>query len=200
MGKRPGRLSVPADTKQTLAHTVEGAAMDDGDRIGAGGGRALRLGLWLALAILLVDQAHKWWMIAIYGIEARGRVVVTPFLDLVYVINKGISYGLFTQGDQSGQYMLTGFAGLVTLGLGLWLWRGTHTGLAALSIGLIMGGAVSNAIDRLHLGGVADFFDIHFMGFHWYVFNIADAAIVAGVVGLMYDSFASSRTRAPNRP
>lgn len=163
-------------------------------------GRALRSGLWLALAILIVDQAHKWWMIAIYDIEAKGRVVVTPFLNLVYVINRGISYGLFTQSDQSGQYMLAGFAALVTLALGVWLWRGEHSRIAALSIGLIMGGAVSNAIDRLHLGGVADFFDVHVMGYHWYVFNIADAAIVAGVIGLLYDSVAVSRTDAANRP
>ena len=67
-------------------------------------------------------------------------------------------------------------------------------------IGLIIGGAIANAIDRLHLGGVADFFDFHINGFHWYVFNIADVAIVAGVVGLMYDSFVPSRVRAANRP
>lgn len=163
-------------------------------------GRQLKLGLGLALIVLIVDQAHKFWMIEIYEIAEKGRVVVAPFLNLVYVINKGISYGLFTQGDQSGQYMLAGFAVLVSVVLAIWLWRGRHSRLSGLSIGLIIGGAFANSIDRLHLGGVADFFDFHVGGFHWYVFNIADVAIVAGVLGLMYDSFVVSRREAVNRP
>jgi signal peptidase II len=164
------------------------------------GARQLKSGLWIALAILIVDQVHKWWMIEVYEIAEKGRVVVAPFLNLVYVINRGISYGLFTQGDQTGQYMLSGFALIVSGALVAWLWRGRHSAIAVAAIGLIIGGAIANAIDRLHLGGVADFFDFHINGFHWYVFNIADVAIVAGVVGLMYDSFVPSRVRAANRP
>lgn len=163
-------------------------------------GRQLKLGLGLALIVLIVDQAHKFWMIEIYEIAEKGRVVVAPFLNLVYVINKGISYGLFTQSDQNGQYMLSGFAGAVSLALIIWLWRGRHSRISGISIGLIIGGAIANSIDRLHLGGVADFFDFHVSGFHWYVFNIADVAIVAGVLGLMYDSFSVSRDAAANRP
>ena len=164
------------------------------------GARQLKSGLWIALAILIVDQVHKWWMIEVYEIAEKGRVVVAPFLNLVYVINRGISYGLFAQGDQTGQYMLSGFALIVCGALVAWLWRGRHSAIAVTAIGLIIGGAIANAIDRLHLGGVADFFDFHVNGFHWYVFNIADVAIVAGVVGLMYDSFVPSRVRAANRP
>jgi signal peptidase II len=77
-----------------------------------------------------------------------------------------------------------------------WLARGIATKLVAGSVGLIMGGAASNAIDRLVLGGVADFFSLHALGFYWYVFNIADAAIVAGVIGLLYDSLGPSRKDA----
>ena len=77
-----------------------------------------------------------------------------------------------------------------------WLARGVTTRLVAVSLGLIMGGAASNAIDRLWLGGVADFFSLHAFGFYWYVFNIADVAIVAGVLGLLYDSFMPSRNDA----
>jgi signal peptidase II len=170
------------------------------DRDAGWGARQLKLGLWIALIILVVDQAHKWWMIEVYEIAEKGRVVVAPFLNLVYVINRGISYGLFAQGDQAGQYMLSGFAVIVSIALVVWLWRSRHSGIAVVAIGLIIGGAIANAIDRLHLGGVADFFDFHINGFHWYVFNIADVAIVAGVVGLMYDSFGLSRARAANRP
>ena len=96
--------------------------------------------------------------------------------------------------------MLSAFAAIVSLALAIWLWRGRHSRISGVSIGFIIGGAIANAIDRLHLGGVADFFDLHFSGFHWYVFNIADVAIVAGVLGLMYDSFSVSRVDAANRP
>lgn len=158
----------------------------------------LRSGLALAALILVVDQAHKWYMLLIYRIEDRGRVAVTSFLDLVFVKNEGISYGLLTQQSQLGQWLLAGFAGVASLAMAWWLARGVTTRLVALSVGLIMGGALSNAIDRLVLGGVADFFSFHAFGFYWYVFNIADVAIVAGVVGLLYDSLILSRGSASN--
>ena len=154
------------------------------------------LGVGIALVVLVIDQAHKWWMLAVYGIESRGRVTVTPFLDLVFVKNTGVSYGLFLQESQQGQWLLAGFASLAVLAMAIWLAHGVTTRLVAASLGLIMGGAASNAIDRLVLGGVADFFSLHAFGFYWYVFNIADAAIVAGVIGLLYDSFWPSRKAA----
>jgi signal peptidase II len=157
-------------------------------------------GLGLAVLTVLVDQAHKWWMLLVYRIEERGRVAVTPFLDLVYVKNLGVSYGMFTQDSPEGQWLLAGFAVLATLALAAWLARGVGDRLVAASLGLIMGGAISNAIDRLVLGGVADFFSFHAYDFYWYVFNIADAAIVAGVFGLLYDSLSPSRNRASKSP
>jgi len=157
-----------------------------------------RLGLSVALATLVADQVHKWWMLSVFRIEEKGRVSVLPFLDLVYVKNLGISYGL--GAGLIGQGALAAFALLASLGLTIWLARGEMNGLTALSVGLIIGGAVGNAIDRLHLGGVADFFLLHAYGWSWYVFNIADAAIVAGVAGLLYDSVRPSRNRAANGP
>ena len=154
------------------------------------------LGVGLAALTLAVDQAHKWWMLLVYRIMERGRVTVTPFLDLVYVKNLGVSYGLFLQESREGQWLLAGFAALAVLAMAVWLARGVTEKLVAASLGLIMGGAASNAMDRLVLGGVADFFSLHAFGFYWYVFNIADAAIVAGVCGLLYDSFYPSRNRA----
>jgi signal peptidase II len=158
------------------------------------------LGIGLAVLTLAIDQAHKWWMLLVYRIEDRGRVAVTPFFDLVYVKNLGISYGLFLQEGPWGQWLLAGFAALAALALAVWLARGVVERLVAVSLGLIMGGAVSNAIDRLILGGVADFFSLHAFGYYWYVFNIADAAIVAGVCGLLYDSLIPSRNRASKSP
>ena len=147
----------------------------------------------LALAVVLgtiaIDQAHKWWMLSVYDIEAKGRVEVLPFLDLIYLKNIGISYSLFNQESTSGQYLLVGFAVVASIGLWFWLNWSRGSRIMAISLGLIIGGAIGNAIDRLRLGGVADFFSFHAYGFHWYVFNIADVAIVAGVLGLLYESF-----------
>lgn len=152
-----------------------------------------QLGLWAIVVTFVVDQAHKWWMINIYQIPKGQRITVTPFLDLVYVINKGVSYGML---DNTGPWLLSGFAVLVSAVMWIWLSQGSAVRGLAVSLGLIIGGALANALDRLHLGGVADFFSLHAFGFYWYVFNIADVAIVAGVAGLLYDSFRSSRNDA----
>jgi signal peptidase II len=150
----------------------------------------------MAVVVAAIDQVHKWWMLTVYGIREGQRVTVLPFLDLEYVRNTGVSYGLFLQNSRQGQWLLAGFAALAVCAMAVWLARGVTTRLVAISLGLIMGGAASNAIDRLILGGVADFFSLHAYGFYWYVFNIADVAIVAGVVGLIYDSLGPSRKDA----
>ena len=108
------------------------------------------LGLSVALAGLLIDQAHKVWMIHVYDIAAKARVTVTPFLDLVYVVNPGISYGLFEQNGRLGQWVLAGAAVLVSIALVVWLRRQTSR-LRAVAIGLIIGGALANAIDQADL-------------------------------------------------
>lgn len=161
-------------------------------------GRYSRLGWLVAAAVIIADQLHKWWMLSIYDIATKGKVVVTSFFNLVYYSNKGISFSML-QLDGSGQFVLAAFAALVALALLVWLARAGDSRLMAISVGLIVGGAIGNAIDRLHLGGVADFFEFHLYGFYWPAFNIADAAIVAGVIGLLYDSFIPSRNRAANR-
>lgn len=156
----------------------------------------LSLGLWVALITFALDQSHKWWMLLIYKIEGRGRVPVTPFLDVVYVLNKGISYGMLTGSDRAWQYGLAAFAVLAAGGLAIWLARSVDSRLLAISVGLIIGGALGNALDRVILGGVADFFSLHAFGYYWYVFNIADVAIVAGVIGLLIDSLRPARPAA----
>ena len=153
-------------------------------------------GASVAILTLALDQASKWWVLIGYELQDRGRVRVTSFLDLVYVKNLGISYGLLPLDSRLGQWLLAGFAGLAVIVMAVWLARGVTSKLVAASVGLIMGGAVGNAIDRLAVGGVVDFIQLHAFGFYWYVFNIADAAIVAGVCGLLYDSVGLSRNRA----
>jgi signal peptidase II len=150
----------------------------------------------VALVTLLLDQANKLWMLFVFGIEGRGRVSVAPFLDFVYVLNTGVSYSMFDSSSYSWQLGLAGFALAASLTLWIWLCRDGQSRLMAWGLGLIIGGAIGNAIDRLWLGGVADFYSLHAFGFYWYVFNIADVAIVAGVAALLYDSFIASRKDA----
>ena len=164
-------------------------------------GPLTRFGLGVALAAALIDQASKVYLLFVYELGARGRVEITPFLDFVLTKNTGISYGLFQSQGALGQWILLAIkAGAVVFLLG-WLARAA-TRLTALSVGLIIGGAVGNAIDRLAYGWVADFVLFHVdtasWRFYWYVFNLADVAIVAGVVGLLYESVFSGRAvKAP---
>lgn len=153
-------------------------------------GRFSQLGLVTALIACAVDQAHKYWMIHIYDIPGRGLVHITPFLDLVLVWNRGISYGLFQQHSAVGRTVLIVISLLTILALLAWIAR-VDDRLTALSLGLIIGGALGNAIDRGVYGAVADFFSLHAWGYHWYVFNLADMAIVAGVALLLYETFTS---------
>jgi signal peptidase II len=143
----------------------------------------------VALATLMLDQVHKWWMLHVYQIQDKGRVTVTPFMDWVYVKNTGVSYSMFDSSSDSWQLALAIFAAVASAALWIWAARPDTSRLMAISLALIIGGAIGNGIDRLVLGGVADFISLHAFGFYWYIFNIADVAIVAGVAGLLYDSF-----------
>lgn len=142
------------------------------------------IGFLVAAFGFLADRLHKWWMLGPYALAERGRVEVTPFLDLVMVWNRGVSYGLLSQDGDLGRWLLIalGFAGgaLFTW----WLVRADRL-LPAVSLGLIIAGAVSNAVDRILYGAVADFFLLSLAGYEWYVFNIADVWIVAGVAGML---------------
>jgi signal peptidase II len=142
----------------------------------------------LALAVAALcfgfDQTHKYWMLVVYRIGEHQPVSILPFFDLVLVWNHGISYGLF-RGHQ--QWLLIAIS--LTISIVLWIWAtASNRRLTVFSLGLVIGGALGNALDRLVYGAVADFFHFHFGGFSWYVFNMADIAIVAGVAGLLYES------------
>lgn len=157
------------------------------------------LGLNVLLATLALDQASKWWVIHVYDLPERGRVAVTAFFDLVMLWNPGISYGLFAQDAGLGRNLLIGFALVTAAALIVWIAR-THNRLLAVSLALIAGGALGNAIDRVIYGAVADFVSLHVHGFYWYVFNAADAAIVAGVAGLLYDALFSGHKIDAKQP
>ncbi len=150
------------------------------------------VGLAAAILAALVDQATKLWLIDVYRLGARHVVPVAPVLDLHLIWNSGISYGLFQQESPEWQWVLLGVKVLAVALLWIWLAH-ARTRLTAVSLGLIIGGAIGNGIDRLAYGAVVDFalFHIEIGGtvYNWYIFNLADVAIVAGVAGLLYDSF-----------
>ena len=155
-------------------------------------GQQSALGLAVAFGVIAIDQLHKAWMLGPYDIASKGRVAITPFLDLVFQKNIGISYSMFGAESTTWQWALASFALAVSLGLWVWLSRANAGRLLTWGLALIIGGAVGNAIDRVIIGGVADFFSLHVpvngREFYWYVFNVADVAIVAGVAMLLYDS------------
>jgi len=164
-------------------------------------GPLTRFGLAVAVAAAAIDQAAKLWLLFIYDLGGRGIVTLTPFLDLLLTWNTGISYGLFRQEGSLGQWALLALKAIAVVLLWIWLSRAASK-LTALSLGLIIGGAIGNAIDRLAYGAVADFVLFHVttesFSFKWYVFNLADVAIVAGVVGLLYETLmGSSAAKAP---
>ncbi len=149
-----------------------------------------RLGLGLAGAVLLLDRLSKWLLIG--ELSELGLVEVTPFFNLVMVWNRGISFGFLQSGSDWAPYLLAGLALAVALVLAVWLWRSRRP-LTTAALGLVIGGALGNVIDRLLWRAVADFFDFHLMGYHWPAFNVADAAIVAGVAGLLMDGLFERR-------
>ena len=157
---------------------------------------ASRLGFAVAVATLIADQATKLYTLFVFDLPVREPVALAPFLDLMVVWNRGISYGLFQQESDLGRWLLIGVSLAASIGLSVWMMRTPVRWLAA-SLGLIVGGAIGNAIDRVAYGAVFDFIHFHVGSFSWYVFNVADAAIVAGVAGLLYDSFVLEKRRAP---
>jgi len=139
-----------------------------------------------------MDQASKLWLLFVFDIAHRGVVKVTPFFDLVLAWNVGISFGWFQNDSLMAQAALTTIKAVAVVVLAIWMAR-SRNWLATVALGLIIGGAIGNAIDRVAYGAVVDFALFHVQiggkAFNWYVFNLADVAIVAGVAALLYDSF-----------
>src|SRR5882762_10560643 len=149
-------------------------------------------GVITAVAVLALDQASKLWLLFVFDISHRGAVQVTPFFDLVLAWNVGISFGWFQNDSQIAQISLMIIKAVAVVVLAIWMAK-SRTPLATIALGLIIGGAIGNGIDRFAYGAVVDFALFHLQiggnTYNWYVFNLADVAIVAGVAALLYDSF-----------
>ncbi len=143
-------------------------------------------GLLTAALVLLADQVSKWWVLRVLHLRTRGQVHLLPVLDFTMVWNQGVTFGLFQQGKAWGPFLLAGVALVIVILLGVWMLRAERR-VIAIALGAIAGGAVGNIVDRARFGAVVDFIRLHAGGYSWYVFNLADAAIVCGVAILVLE-------------
>jgi signal peptidase II len=163
-------------------------------------------GFVLAAAIIISDQLSKWavmehilrpfdggtgmtltgWLMDAPGRLPFIRIDVLPFFNWVMVWNKGVSFGLLQTDSPYGPALMIGLALVICTVFAVWLFR-TERMFIIVSIGLVIGGAVGNIIDRVRFGAVADFVDLHAFGYHWPAFNLADAAICAGIAFIVID-------------
>lgn len=148
-------------------------------------------GLVAAGVVLALDQISKWWVLDVLDLPRLRQVAVLPVLSLTMVWNQGVTFGLLSGFGDSGYLVLTALSLVVVVVLLVWL-RRAETRLVAVAIGGIIGGAIGNVIDRLRFGAVVDFLHAHvdtqWGVLSWYVFNVADAAIVCGVTVLILDN------------
>jgi signal peptidase II len=154
----------------------------------------LRPGLLIAAAIFTADRVTKWlavdvWNFAVHPIQ-YGR-----FFNFILVWNPGVSFGMFQTNAEFVQWMLATFAVGVSIALAVWLTR-TNSWVLAVALGLVIGGALGNAPDRIIWGAVADFIDFHIGTWHWFVFNIADAAVVFGFGLIVLDGLFAGKSRS----
>ena len=161
-----------------------------------------RQGALIALVTLLLDQISKLWVLFGYQIELHGDLRLAPFATITLVWNRGLSYGLFQQEAEWGRWALVIISFIAAIAFSVWLAKNPPR-LVAWALGLVIGGAIGNGIDRAAYGAVVDFVHLHWGGFSWYVFNVADCAIVVGVALLLLDALRPStegESDAANRP
>ena len=145
-----------------------------------------RNGLIVSAGVLAADQITKWWILS--AVMQPPRVIpVTPFFNLVLGWNRGVSFGIFNSESPIITWVLPLAVIAIIVALGAWLYRADRPRVAA-ALGLIIGGAIGNLVDRLRFGAVADFLDFYAAGFHWPAFNLADSGITVGAIVLILDS------------
>jgi len=152
------------------------------------------VGLPVALATIVADQASKHWIVAtLAGMPWQEQYLrINPVLNFVLTMNRGVTFGMFDNNGRANAAIFAGIALAVAAGLLIWL-RKVDRSLVAIGVGLIVGGAIGNLVDRIRLGGVVDFIDAHWGVWHWYIFNVADSAIDTGVGLLLLDSLLARR-------
>ncbi len=135
----------------------------------------------LALALFVIDQLVKWWIIHGVELASRHTIPILPFFSLTWVENRGVSMGLLTADSSLSRWLLTGLTAAIAAFVAYWATRPIHW-QERLALGLVLGGALGNILDRIRFGFVVDFVHLHIGERSFYVFNVADAAISLGVV------------------
>ena len=146
-------------------------------------------GLGLSVLVMALDQLSKWIIVA-YVMNPPIKKELTSFFNLVLTHNRGVSFGMFSTGTDTGKWVLISVALIITGFLIRWLFQ-SNSLFNVIALGLIIGGAMGNVIDRFLVGAVVDFLDFHAFGHHWPAFNVADAAIFVGAISLVFESFIS---------
>jgi len=167
---------------------------------------SVKAGLIIAF-IFISDQVTKYWVLSVFDLPgwcAENRVFpcqypITSFFNLAAGWNTGISFGLFNTGDDWNKVIISALVIGVTIWLLLW-YRKTESGLLQFALPVVIGGALGNLVDRIYHGAVFDFLDFHAFGWHWYTFNIADSAIVIGVILIARDGLFSDEETAKQGP
>jgi signal peptidase II len=161
-------------------------------------GRYRTLGLGLAAAIFVADQATKWVVIEVLQLRQRKQIQLLEIFDLRYVENHGVSMGLLTAQTDTARWLLVALTAAISIFVAAWMWRERSRG-DALALSLVLGGALGNIVDRVRFGYVVDFADLHFGEIRpFLVFNVADAAITIGVLLLLVRALLT-RERTPPR-
>ncbi len=144
-----------------------------------------RLGILLAATVLLLDQLSKYIVTVPLSLRSIGRIEIASFFNLTWAQNYGVSFGMLTAQSAAQRWVLVGFTALVAVGVLVWLWRERNR-MDVVALALILGGALGNIVDRVRVGYVVDFADLHFGEFRpFLIFNLADAAITIGVLLLV---------------
>ena len=147
--------------------------------------------LWLAVAVLLLDQATK--QLALAHLTLHEPVVILPVLNLTLVYNKGAAFG-FLSSASGWQNVFFIVVALIACGVILYLLRQTRDRLLAVALVLVLGGAIGNLVDRLIYGYVIDFIDVYYQSWHWPAFNVADSAITVGAILIAFDAIGVGRS------
>lgn len=155
--------------------------------------RPLVAGLATAPVVLILDQISKYWVLEHVMVPPR-VIEVTSFFNLVMGWNRGVTFGLFNTDSPLNAWILPFLAAVICGLLIVWMAR-TPRLIVGVCLGLVVGGAVGNVIDRLRFGAVFDFLDVHVAGYHWPAFNVADSAITIGVILMIIDSFVGGDER-----
>jgi lipoprotein signal peptidase len=161
--------------------------------------RYVRLGAIAALLVFAADQGSKYWVLHGIDLPDVGQITLLPVLNLTMVWNHGVTFGLLNGLGPLGAWILAGAALVIVVALAVWM-RNAETRRVSAALGAIAGGAVGNVVDRLRYGAVVDFIHAHIGAWSWYVFNVADAAIVCGVGVLVLDSLWPRKEAPSSQP